>query len=97
MAADLSQVRQQYVYGLQAVAAELLKVAVDLANLNTLYLGGGLSGTFVDAELAANTNTKHMLGADIGTFTANLNTVSTAISAAIQQNMAKCVGVKPPV
>lgn len=93
MAADPSQVRYQYVVGLQAVAKQLQQLNAAMISLSNLYNGGGLSGTFVDAELAGNTNTKHMVAADVGTFTANLNTVQTAMSAAIVQNMSKCVGM----
>ncbi len=92
MAADLSQVRQQYVYGMQAVAKQMLALNLALVNLSNLYTGAGLSGTFVDAELAANTNTKQMLGADVGTYTANLNTIQTALTTGILNNMGKCVG-----
>jgi hypothetical protein len=93
MAADLSQVRFQYVSGMQAVEKLLIQLNAAMTGLSALYNGAGLSGTFVDAELAGNTNTKHMVAADIGTFTANLNTVQAAMSTAIIQNAEKCVGL----
>jgi hypothetical protein len=83
MAANLAQVRFQYTLGMQAVAKLLIQ----------LYNGAGLSGTFLDAELALNANTMQMLGVDVGTYTANLNTVQAAMSSAIVQNMEKCVGI----
>ena len=94
VAADLSQVRMQYVFGLQAVAKQIVQLNGALTNLSSLYNGAGLSGTFVDGELAGNSNTKQMVSGDVGTYTANLNTVQTAISSAIVNNMMKCVGTQ---
>lgn len=92
MAADLSFTRSNYVVGLQAVAKLTLQLNEAMTNLSNLYNGAGLSGTFVDAELAAAAGTKHLLGVDIGTYTANLTTVQTAMSTPILQNLAKAVG-----
>ena len=96
MAADLSVVRMNYVVGtpagLQAIAKLVLQLNEAMTAASNLYNGAGLSGTFVDAELAANAATKHLLAADIGTYTANLNTISAALTAPILQNMAKAVG-----
>jgi hypothetical protein len=92
MAADASMERLNYVLGLQAVARLVIQLNQSLAALNSLYVGGGLSGTFTDAEMAANPVTKHMVALDVGTFTANLNTVQAALTPAIIQNMAKAVG-----
>ena len=92
MAADLSAVRANYVSGLQNVATLMIRLNRAMAELSALYNGGGLSGTFTDEELAAITSTKQLLAADIGTYTTNLGTVQTAMSSAILQNMAKCVG-----
>jgi hypothetical protein len=95
MAADASTERMNYVTGLQAVAKQVLLLNAQLSHLNNMYLGGGLSGTFVDAELAVSAGTKHMVAADIGTFTANLNSITTALTSGIIQNMAKAVGNTP--
>lgn len=92
MAANLAPVRANYVGGLQNVAKLMLQLNNAMNELSNLYNGAGLSGTFTDQELAANTSTCQMLGADVGTFTANLTTVQTAMSSAILQNMAKCSG-----
>lgn len=92
MAASLVQTRAAYVTGLQNVAKLLLQLNDQMNNIASLYGGAGLSGTFIDAELAANTSTNQMLGADIGTFTANVATVQAAMSTPILQNMAKCLG-----
>lgn len=92
MAASLVQTRAAYVTGLQNVAKLLLQLNDQMNNIGSLYAGAGLSGSFVDAELAANTSTNQMVAGDIGTFTANVTTVQTAMSSAILQNMAKCLG-----
>lgn len=92
MAASYVQSRAAYVTGLQNVAKLLLQLNDQMNNIASLYTGAGLSGGFVDAELAANTSTCQMVAADIGTYTSNLTTVQTAMSAAILQNMAKCLG-----
>jgi hypothetical protein len=94
--ADPSQVRMQYVFGLQAAAKLVQQLNNTLNNLEALYLGNGLTGTFTDADLAANSNTKHLLGTDIGTFTSNLNTITNAMTTTIIQNMAKAVGSPLP-
>jgi hypothetical protein len=95
MAADLSIVRMTYVTNLQAVAKLVGQLNSKLDELNTLYLGAGLSGTFVDAELLANNATKHITAADVGTYTANLNTINAALTDPILQDMAKAVGNTP--
>lgn len=92
MAVDASTERAAYVTGLQNVAKLILQLNAQMNGLNTLYQGGGLSGTFVDAEVQNNNATKHLTGADIGTFTANLNTVQAALTVPILNNMAKAVG-----
>lgn len=92
MAADASSERMNYVNGLQDVAQLVLQLNHALIGLNNLYLGGGLSGTFVDAELLGSARTKHLVALDIGTYTANLNTVAAALTPAIVQNMAKAAG-----
>ena len=97
MAADTSQERKNYVLGMQAVARLVLQLNAAMTTLNNLYQGGGLSGTFLDTDLAALPGTKHMVAADVGTFTANLNTIQAAMTTAIIQNMAKCVGQPPGV
>jgi hypothetical protein len=91
VAVDASVVRQNYVLALQAVSRQGLLFNKALADLNNLYLGAGLSGTFVDAELAATPPTKHLAAADVGTYTANLNTVAAALTPVVQ-NLSKCVG-----
>lgn len=92
MAASYVQTRAAYVTGLQNVAKLMLQLNDAMNNIGSLYSGAGLSGQFVDAELAANTSTCQMVAADVGTFTSNLGTVQTAMSSAILQNMAKCLG-----
>ena len=92
MPADASVVRQNYTIGLQNVSKLMLQLNTAMNSLSALYNGDGLSGTFVDAELATSAGTKHLLAADVGTFTANLITVQAAMSTPILQNMAKCVG-----
>jgi hypothetical protein len=92
MAADASAVRMNYVLAMQAVQRQALALNRAMADLNNLYLGAGLSGTFLDAELAGNAGTKHLVAADVGTLTANLNTVQAAFTTAIVQGMAKGVG-----
>jgi len=92
MAANYVATRAAYVSGLQNVAKLMLQLNTAMNSLSTLYNGAGLSGTFADNELAANTSTEQMVAADVGTFTANLTTVQTAMSSAILQNMAKCCG-----
>lgn len=92
MAADTSYERQQYIFALQSAAKATQALNNQYTNLLNLYNGGGLSGTFLDADLAANNTTKQMLAADVATFTSNIQTIQTAMSSAIIQNMAKCVG-----
>lgn len=92
MAADLSVVRMNYVLQMQAVEKQLLLLNAQLTALSSLYNGAGLSGTFLDAELAANNATKHMTSADVGTYTSNLQTVQAALTSGIVQNAEKCVG-----
>ena len=93
MAAIITQEKMQYIFALQAAAKAVLTLNMTLTNLNNAYLGGGLSGQFLDSDCAGNTNTQHMVAADIGTFTTNMNTISTALSSGVVQNMAKCVGI----
>jgi hypothetical protein len=99
MAADASFERQQAIFALQATCGAFLTANKKLNDYLNLYNGGGLSGTFLDADCAVNNTTKHMVGVDIGTFTANLQTIQatlTASSNAILNNLAKCVGGVPP-
>lgn len=90
MAMDQSEVRANYMRQLQVMATEVQKMASNLDNLNNLYTGSGLSGTFVDADMI--NQFKHMAPADVGTYTANLEAVRTAITTAILENMANCAG-----
>jgi hypothetical protein len=92
MAVSLVEVRKKYVAGLQNAAQKVLELNRLLDELDTLYVGAGLSGTFQDAELEADVTTKHLAQGDIGTYTANLDTVNTAMSTAILRNLAKAVG-----
>jgi hypothetical protein len=92
MAADLTTVRQNYVLGMQRVAKLLLQLNAAMSDLSNLYNGAGLSGTFLDAELSGSAATKHLVAADVGTYTANLNTVQAAITGPILNNMGKAVG-----
>jgi hypothetical protein len=92
MAADSSAVRMNYVLAMQAVSRQGLAFNRAMSDLNNLYLGAGLSGTFVDTELAGNAGTKHLTALDVGTVTANLNTLAAAFTAALTQNLAKAVG-----
>jgi len=92
MPADLAFVRQQYTSKMQDACRLVSQLGLTLTDLGNLYAGAGLSGTFSDAELSLNNVTKHLVAADIGTYTANLETVHTAMSSAILQNMAKAVG-----
>lgn len=95
MAVDASTVRQTYTIALQDAANDVLNLVSKLNELNTFYLGAGLSGTFTDGEVQAYNATKHLTAVDIGTYTTNLGTITTAITTAIQQNMAKCKGATP--
>lgn len=90
--ADLTKVRSEYVAGMQHAASLVLQLNNALDNLSALYQGAGLSGTFLDAELLEDVTSKHLAAADIGTFTANLNTIRSAVTTNITQNMSKAVG-----
>lgn len=96
MPAILTKVRAEYVAGLQDVAADLIKASRKMDKLDDLYVGAGLSGTFSDAEMDDDPGTQHMVAADVGTYTANLNTVRAAVTTAIIRNMAKAVGKPVP-
>lgn len=90
--ADLSKVRSIYVAAMQSACDDVIALCAKLDQLNNLYTGAGLSGTFLDAELAADVTQKHMLAVDVGTFTANLQTVRAAVTGPILGNMAKATG-----
>lgn len=90
--ADASKVRSAYVSGLQSIAQTIIDACSKMDELSALYLGAGLSGTFQDAELLADQTAQHMTAADVGTYTTNLNTIRSAITDPILQNLAKAVG-----
>ncbi len=95
MAADNTVVRKLFVTRLQAAAKAVTLLSAQIDILDSLYQGDSLSGTFVDAELAAYDSTKHLIATDIATFKGNLTTIRTAITTNILQGMAKCLGDIP--
>lgn len=95
MAANNQQVRFNYVAKLQNVCSLALQLNRAMTDLNNLYLGAGLSGTFVDAELAAVQSMEQLVGVDIGTITTDVGTVQASMTAGILQVFAKCVGTTP--
>ncbi len=96
MAADPSGVRSRYIAGLQTAAKLIIQLQGAINNLSTMYQGNTLAGSFVDAELAADVTTKHLIATDIATMTGQLNTVNGAITTNIAQSMAKATGVVIP-
>lgn len=95
MPVDPSFVRLNYVLKAQAVAKKVIELQSALDQLAALFAGASLTGTFVDAELWASNPTKHLDATFVGTATANLGTVRTAMSATILNNLSKLVGDVP--
>lgn len=92
MAADLKAVRLAYVNKMKEACKKVAELNTFLNNLKNLYVGSKLSGTFVDAEMLDKEFTRHMVAADVATYTANLATISAAMTPAIIENMSKAVG-----
>lgn len=92
MAADNGFVRQNFVIALQAVAKLALQLDAAITQLDLVYQGAALVGTFTDAELANNNITKHLIGTDMATMKGQLVTLQGAYTANIRQSLAKCAG-----
>ena len=60
MAVDAASVRSNYLTGLQDAAKLVMQLNAALDNLDLMYQGNGLSGTFVAAELEATSVHKHL-------------------------------------
>jgi hypothetical protein len=92
MAQSITQVQANYIQGMQLVSSQIIALSNKLNNLINLYNGAALSGTFTDAEVQAVPGCAQLTAALIGTYTSNLESIQTAISSAIIQNLCNCIG-----